>query len=95
MFLVCACTANKNPAFLLGLHLLCSKNHLLCLLALLQFYVHYAQFYATLQSIMLLILHNLMNISTKLIVYEPPVTLAYRINSTMPYASEIKALNKY
>ena len=40
----------------LGLSLLCSENFLLCFLALLQFCAYYARFYATPQSIMLLII---------------------------------------
>ena len=41
--------------------LLCSKNCLLCIcfLALLQFCAYYARFYATPQSIMLVVLHSL------------------------------------
>ena len=43
----------------LGLSLLCSENCLLCFLALLQFCAYYARFYATPQSIMLVIIHSL------------------------------------
>ena len=46
-----------------GLSLLCSENCLLCFLELLQFCTYYARFYATPQSIMLLIIHNLIYIS--------------------------------
>ena len=48
-----------DPYPLLGLSLLCSENCLLCFLELLQFCTYYARFYATPQSIMLLIIHNL------------------------------------
>ena len=44
----------------LGLSLLCSENCLLCFLALLQFCAYYTRFYATPQSIMLVIIHSLM-----------------------------------
>ena len=48
------------------LHLLCSENFLLCFLELLQFCAYYARFYATPQSIMLLIIQSLIYISMKL-----------------------------
>ena len=40
-----------------GLSLLCSKFHLLCFLAFLQFSAHYARFYASLDCIMLAFLY--------------------------------------
>ena len=48
-----------HNALKLGLSLLCSENCLLCFLALLQFCAYYARFYATPQSIMLVIKHIL------------------------------------
>ena len=78
----------------LGLSLLCSENCLLCFLKLLQFCTYYVRFYATLQSIMLLIIHHLIYISISSLVYESPVTSTYSINSDLPHASGIKGLNK-
>ena len=78
----------------LGLSLLCSEKCLLCFLELLQFCTYYARFYATPQSIMVLIIHNLIYISISSLVYEPPVTSTYSINSDLPHASGIKGLNK-
>ena len=54
----------------LGLYLLCFKFCLLCFLALVQFSTYCARFYATLQSIMLLILIYSLNLYSSL-VYEP------------------------
>ena len=58
----------------IGLCLLCSENCLLCFLELLQFCAYYARFYATPQSIMLLLMNTLIYISISSLVYEPPVT---------------------
>ena len=51
----------------------------------------YARFYATPQSIMLLIIHSFLQSS---LVYEPPVTSTYSINSDLPHAGGIRAFNK-
>ena len=52
-------TVDSELSQQVGLSLLCSENYLLCFLALLQFCAYYARFYATPQSIMLVIIDSL------------------------------------
>ena len=69
------CLSMNIITSLLGLSLLCSENCLLCFLALLQFCAYYAKFYATPQSIMLVVLHSLIQKPARNLTYHMPVVI--------------------